>query len=137
MNIRIVQGKLKLLGAGTTYTENRGYTKVTVLEIGDSDLRDITYTSYMENYLNRALSSGSEVKIAMWKNIIFALKMDGKVYQDDYLIGFWEGKMFAVKFIITIAMLGWPLLYFIPMYIYKKVKYGTTQSQRTKIIEQL
>lgn len=80
------QGILKMVGA----RQIRGnIVKTSVLEVGNEAMRNVVYTEYLSNYVDRALESGLPVAFAAQKSLgmggphIFAVRTDGKTYRDD------------------------------------------------------
>lgn len=82
-------GVLKMIGA---HTVKGNIVKTTVMEIGDEAIRNVVYTDYLSNYIERGLGSAAPLAFAAQKSLgmagphIFAVKVDGKVYRDDEAI---------------------------------------------------
>lgn len=88
-NITRHAGRITLLGA----RQQRGnIIKCSVLEIGNQSLRNVTFTEYLGNYLELAVEGDRDVSFATQKSwnmggpYLYALKLDGKAYQDDEAI---------------------------------------------------
>lgn len=88
-NITRYAGRITMLGA----RQQRGnIIKCSVLEIGNQSLRNVAFTEYLSNYLERAVEEHLDVSFVTQKSwsmggpYLYAIKVDGKTYRDDEAI---------------------------------------------------
>jgi len=80
----VYRGVLKRIGQGTW---KEGKTTTTLFEIGDTSLRDISYSDYMKNYVQDALSYDGEVAVVVIKKeSVVAVKIGDKIYVEELLM---------------------------------------------------
>ncbi len=129
--MKIYSGKLKLVGDGTIRHNSRGPSRTTrsVIEIGDTTLRNVITDNYIETYL----SVGEEMEILvarfLWKKAIFGIRKYGKsyktakanVYLDIIIIPIFIAVFYGMMLAGEMGGLG-KVLAIITMIFYAKIK---------------
>lgn len=88
--MKTIAGEIKLLGNSTI---NKGVTEYSVIEIGDTILRNMFVTAGLDNYVQRGLTQDGECTIHFLKHKIMGIHLpDGKLYC--------EGEPFGTTFFI-------------------------------------
>jgi hypothetical protein len=110
MALRETRGVLKLLGESILDGKTRKYS---VIEIGDHHLTNYSATTYMANFLVRALDVDGEVTLYTEGRIIWAVKYpDGTLYR--------TGASTLPSFILGVITLPiWGLGLFFFYYVYR------------------
>lgn len=106
--MKTIKGTVKLIGNRRT-TQNDGLT-ISVLEIGNTVIKNVAITDYLDNYLN----VGEDVEVLVYKGIlqkrfIAAIKVDKRTYKTP-IIGLFIG--FVMKtFVFAVVFVELPDLF--------------------------